>query len=110
MKLPHGDEAIIDQRKLTDYCLSPDHDDGKHKAQLFRDLLGLTREHAGMLLDALKEAAVSGEAILGHADRYGQRYIVDFELVGPRGRITIRSAWIIRPDETAPRLVTCYIL
>jgi hypothetical protein len=110
MKLPHGDKAIIDQRKLTDYCLSPDHDDGKHKAQLFRDLLGLTREHAGILLDALKEAAVSGEAILGHADRYGQRYVVDFELVGPRGRITIRSAWIILPDETALRLVTCYIL
>lgn len=54
--------------------------------------------------------AVSGEAVLGHADRYGQRYVVDFELVGPRGRITIRSAWIIRPGETAPRLVTCYIL
>ena len=32
MKLPHGDKAIIDQRKVVNYCLSPDHDDGKHKA------------------------------------------------------------------------------
>lgn len=72
MKLPHGNDAIIDQRKLTDYCLSPNHDDGKHKAQLFRNLLGLTREHAGMLLDALRGAAVDGEAMLGYEDRDGR--------------------------------------
>jgi hypothetical protein len=35
MKLPDGDKAIIDQRKIIDYSLSPDHDDGKHKARLF---------------------------------------------------------------------------
>jgi hypothetical protein len=110
MKLPHGNDAIIDQRKITDYCLSPDHDDGKHKAQLFRNLLGLTHEHADMLLDALRVAAVDGEAMLGHADRYGQRYVIDFEFQGPVGQATIRSAWIIRPNETVPRLVMCYIL
>jgi hypothetical protein len=110
MKLPHGDAAIIDQRKITDYCLSPDHDDGKHKARLFQDILGLTRDHATLLLDALREAAVSGEAVPGRLDRYGQRYVIDFEFVGPTGRATLRSAWIIRPRETAPCLVTCYIL
>ena len=110
MKLPYGDEAIIDQRKITDYCLSPEHDDGMHKARLFRDLLGLTLDQAALLLDALKEAAINGEAILGRPDRYGRRYIIDFELRGPVGQATIRSAWIIRPDETIPRLVTCYIL
>lgn len=110
MKLPHGENAIIDPRKLTDYSLSPDHDDGKHKAQLFRDVLGLTREHAGMLLDALRVAAVDGEALRGHADHYGQRYVIDFAFQGLTGSATIRSAWIIRRGETVPRLVTCYIL
>jgi hypothetical protein len=110
MRLPHGDNVIIDQRKITDYCLSPEHDDGKHKALLFRDLLGLTRDQAALLLDALREAAISGEAIPGRLDRYGQRYVIDFELVGPSGHATIRSAWIIRTGETTPRLVTCYIL
>jgi len=109
MRLPQGDKAIIDPRKVIDYCLSPDHDDGKHKARLFQDLLGLTHQHAAWLLDALKEAAASGEAILGRLDRYGQRYIIDFELVGPNGRAMLRSAWIIRADETVPRLVTCFI-
>ena len=110
MKLPHGDAAIIDQRKITDYCLSPDHDDGKHKARLFQNVLGLTRNHATLLLDALREAVVSGEAVHGRLDRYGQRYVIDFEFAGPTGRATLRSAWIIRPGETALRLVTCYIL
>ena len=109
MKLPYGDEAIIDPRKVIDYCLSPDHDDGKHKARLFQNLLGLTVEHAAGLLDALKEAAASGDAILGRLDRHGQRYVIDFELVGPRRRAIIRSAWIIRTSEIVPRLVTCYI-
>ena len=110
MRLSHGDSVIIDQRKITDYSLSPEHDDGKHKAHLFRAVLGLTREQAALLVDALKQAAISGEAMLGHADRYGQRYVIDFELQGLVGRATIRSAWIIRTEETRPRLVTCYIL
>src|SRR5919204_3901122 len=78
MKLPYGDKAIIDQRKIIDYSLSPDHDDGKYKAKLFQDLLGLTRDHATLLLDALKEAAVAGEAVSGRLDRYGQRYVSPF--------------------------------
>jgi hypothetical protein len=95
--------------KVVDYCLSPDHDDGKHKARLFENLLGLNREHAGWLLDALREAAVSGEAMLGRADRHGQRYVIDFDLAGPTGRAMVRSVWIVRTGETISRLVTCYI-
>jgi hypothetical protein len=48
--------------------------------------------------------------MLGHADRYGQRYVIDFEFQGPVGQAMIRSARIIRTNETVPRLVTCYIL
>ena len=73
MKLPDGDKAIIAQRKILDDSLSLDHDDGKHKARLFQDVLGLTRAHAAVLLDALKKAAVDGEAVSGRLDRYGQR-------------------------------------
>lgn len=110
MNLPNADQAIIDPRKVTGYCLSRDHDDGKHKAQLFRDLLGLTLENAHLLLDALKEIAVNGEAIPGKVDKYGQRYVIDFEFTGPDGKATLRSAWIVRADEDFPRMVTCYIL
>ena len=110
MKLPNGDQAIIDSGKITDYCLSPDHEDGQHKAHLFQSILGLTLQDADLLLDALRNAAVSGETTLGQQDRYGQRYVIDFEFTGPSGTAMIRSAWIIRPTESMPRLVTCYIL
>jgi hypothetical protein len=110
MKMPKGDRALIDPRKITDYCLSPDHDDGKHKARLFHDLLGLSSENAALLLDALKRAAVNGDATLGKLDKYGQRYVIDFEFAGPGVQAILRSAWIVRSDEDFPRLVTCYIL
>jgi hypothetical protein len=110
MKLPNGDQAIIDQLKVTEYCLSPDHEDGQYKAHVFHSVLGLTLDNADALLAALSQAAVAGEAVLGKADKYGQRYVIDFESTGPAGAATIRSAWIILVNESVPRLVTCYIL
>lgn len=85
MRLPNGDRAIIDPRKVIDYCLSPDHEDGKHKAHLFQKLLGLTQSHAQLLLDSLRVAAENGEAVTGKRDRFGQRYVLDFDFIGPGG-------------------------
>jgi hypothetical protein len=110
MKLPNGDKAIVDPRKLVDYSLNPDHEDGHHKARLFQTLLGITDENAQLLLDALQQAATTADFLVGKQDKYGQRYVTDFEFAGPAGTATIRSAWIIRAGEEVPRLVTCYIL
>jgi len=110
MKLPNGDRAIVDERKIVDYCLSEEHDDGKHKARLFRELLGVTLDNAGLLIDALRDAAATGEALPGKLDRYGQRYVIDFALQGPGETATVRSAWIVLAGERFPRLVSCYIL
>ena len=77
LKLPNGNRAIVDRRKLTDYCLNLDHDDGRHKARLFRKPAGLNRRNATLLLDALRQAAVSGDAVTGKVDRYGRRYGID---------------------------------
>ena len=85
MRLPNGARAIIDPRKVTEYCLSPDHDDGRHKALLFQEVVGLTLADAHLLLDALKHAAINGDAVFGKRDRYGQRYVLDFEFDGPAG-------------------------
>ena len=35
MKLPSGARAVVDVAKLCDYCLSPDHPRGRHKARGF---------------------------------------------------------------------------
>jgi Domain of unknown function (DUF6883) len=73
-------------------------------------LLGINQLNSELLIDAIEEAAASGDASLGKSDHYGQRYVVDFAITGPTGTATIRSAWIIRRGEDFPRLVTCYIL
>lgn len=110
MRLPNGDRAIIDRRKIVEYSLSEEHDDGKHKAHLFRRLLGMTVENAERLIDALADAAANGDAVAGQSDRYGERYVIDFVLSGPAAAVTVRSVWIIRAGESVPRLVSCYIL
>ncbi len=110
MKLPNGDRAFIDPRKLSEYSLNADHDEGKHKAELFRDLLGFTVDNMDLLIEAVARAAASNDAEAGKKDRYGQRFQLDFLCQGPDGSATVRSAWVIRPDEDFPRLVTCYIL
>ncbi len=110
MKLPDGDRAFIDPGKLTDYCLNRDHDDGKHKAALFEELLGISLENTDKLVEMLERAARESDAVVGRQDHYGQRYVIDFQAQGTSGPLVLRSAWIIRAGETFPRLVTCYIL
>ncbi len=110
MKLINADRAEVDLRKLSDYCLSPSHPVGKHKATVFRAALGLTSGDALVLQGWLKQAALTESVIIGQSDEYGDRYQLDFEAATPSGRAVIRSAWMIRVGEDFPRLTTCYIL
>jgi len=55
--LPNGDRAVVDIAKLNDYCLNPHHEDGKHKARVFRSALGLGRKDAEWLRGKLLQAA-----------------------------------------------------
>ena len=51
--LPNADRAVLDLRKIEDYCLSPAHPRGRHKARVFRDALGIGRSEAEWLRQAL---------------------------------------------------------
>jgi hypothetical protein len=110
MRLPNGKNAVVDIAKLRDYCLNEQHPRGRHKARVFATTLGLTAADADLLRQALLRAAVEGDAMAGERDDYGQRYVLDFELTGPRGKATVRSSWIILPGENAPRVTSCYVL
>lgn len=110
MKLPNGDQATIDPRKVEDYCLSPTHHEGRHKARVFADALGLGPADSALLVHALRSAAAHVDAHKGVADQYGQRYTVDFVYDGPKASAMVRSAWIVGTGEDVPRLVTCHVL
>jgi hypothetical protein len=110
MKLPGGDDAIVDTAKLRDYCLDPQHPRGRHKARVFAATLGLAQTDAELLREALLRAARNSDALVGESDEYGDRFTVDFELNRGNRRAVIRSAWIVLRNETAPRLTSCFVL
>lgn len=110
MLLPNGERAIVDIRKLRDYCLHPDNTRGRHKARVFAAALGITAAEAPQLQAKLLEIARTGDARRGELDLYGQRYTIDFEMKTTVGKATIRSGWIILHGKPAPQLTTCYVL
>jgi len=109
MLVPNAERAVVDIRKLRDYCLNPLHDEGKHKARLFA-AIGITANEAEELQAILLHVIKTTEARLGRRDSYGQRYIVDFPLNWRGKETVIRSGWIIEPGMETPRLTTCYPL
>ena len=109
-KLPNAENAIVEVRKLRDYCLSPDHPRGRHKARVFASALGLTAEDAEEVREALLSAALSGEADPAQEDEFGKRYVLDFEMKTGAGTATVRSGWIVRRGEDVPRLTSCFVL
>lgn len=64
----------MDVRKLRDYCLSPHHPCGRHKARMFASTLGLTTADAESLREALLSVALSTEASVTDSDQDGKRY------------------------------------
>lgn len=110
MKLPNPDRAIIDRRKLTDYCLNPNHPDGRHKARVFESALGLNLNDVDVLETALLKSISQYDAVEDKQNKYGTKYVIDFVLAHNDKEAVIRSVWIVRNSENFPRLVTCYVV
>ena len=72
-KLPNPENDVVETRKLRDYCLSPEHPRGRHKARVFASALGLTVDDSQELRRALLAAALCEEALVAEEDEYGQR-------------------------------------
>jgi hypothetical protein len=110
MKIPNCDRAIVDIRKLRDYCLSMEHPRGRHKARVFASALGLTVEDAQSLQEKLLEIVCADNAVAGESDDYGQRYALDFVMIWDNNEAVVRSNWIIRTREDFPRLTSCHVV
>ena len=109
-RLPNCDRAILDIRKIEDYCLNPAHPRGRHKARLFRECLGITRSDSAWLRDVLMDAVRFNDAVEVATDAFGKRWRVDAPVSRHGNRIVIRTVWIVRTGEDAPRFVTCWAL
>jgi hypothetical protein len=110
MPIPHADRAIVDMRRLRNYCLNPAHDEGQHEAHVFAAALGLTVADAEALRNILLEVVQTHEAQFGYRNAYGQRHTVDFWLDWQGKQAQVRSGWVLEHGSMAPRLISCYVL
>ena len=108
--LPNVDRAILDLREVEDYCLSPSHPRGRHKARMFRQASGLHQEDAAWLRAALLEAAATREAVPVTTDAWGTYWQLDVIIRGHRKPAVVRTLWILRTGEDLSRLVTCWVV
>jgi hypothetical protein len=95
MRIPGGDSAIVEIRKIRDYCLSRRHPRGRHKARVFLSALGMTSSDAEELRAVLLGAAEREDAERGASDQFGIRDIIDFEISRGGRTAKVRSSWII---------------
>jgi len=110
MRLPHGSRAILDVRKLEDYCLDPRHPRGRHKARIFQAALDLERSDAAWLRDVLLSAARSSEQFRRSARAWGTEWRADISITRHRMNAIVRTVWLVRTGETLPRFITCWVV
>ena len=103
---------IVEIAKLRDYCLSPSHPYGRHKARVFRSRLGLAETDAEMLRQALLRAVRSNPENLVHrkTDLHGRQYVFDFQMSTATGTAMVRSIWIVPIGHYVLRFITCYVV
>ncbi len=109
MKLPGADLAIVEDHKLREYVLNPNHPVGRHHAALFSMLLGIDLNNAHLLKKALLEAAKVADVDKEIMTGYGRKYEMRFTMSGPSGDKTVRAVWIVNEGSDRPRLVTCFV-
>jgi hypothetical protein len=101
--------AHADVRKLRDYSLNEQHETGKHKAHVFRRLLGITAADWSFLAEQLI-AGLAKELVRRPAKtQWGVQYHVIVAVTGRNGQTKlVKSAWIIRNGEP-PSLISAYV-
>jgi len=107
MKLSDAGPLNIDIRKLEDYCLSPSHPRGRHKARVFARALG----NAGRCRVAARSMLRDGPAaeVIDHdTDQFGERITADVAISRQGRTVVIRSVWMVR--DASVNLVTCWML
>ncbi len=108
VRLPNPTAVIIETEKVRDYLLSSTHPVGRFKAAFF-GMLGYTQEDWAGLTRELREIAALDTLAEAEFGRYGNKYRIAANVVGPSGRsASIVTVWIVRHGESVPRFVTAF--
>lgn len=108
MRLPQGERALVERKKIQAYLLNREHPDNGGKADFF-SRLGFSAQDWITFAAALRLLAIKCDVTSIVESKHGTKYIVDGELENPRGRREqVRTLWIVDAVEPIPRLVTAY--
>jgi hypothetical protein len=107
MNLPFAEQAVVHDKKLLHYLLSPDHPEGRGKAEFFR-MLGYEREHPHVLRRGLLELARTTNMV-EVVTEYGTKYSGTGRIQTPSGKeALVVTVWILVEGKPPPVLVTAY--
>jgi hypothetical protein len=76
---------------------------------VFRTALGIGPDNANELRDLLLDGAKTAPTTSVQRDAWGEHWRIDVTVARQNRRAVVRSLWIIRTGEAAPRFVTCWI-
>lgn len=111
--LPRAEDAYGVREKLAGYSLKIEHEDGRPKAAAFARILGITSEDLNHLTSALLQGVRESPVVEVRDGEHGMhcRVIVRVRGLGEhRSRVAnVLTAWELRWDGDAPRLVTAFI-
>ena len=105
--LPKYEKAVIPRAKLEEYALNPAHKDGRHKARLFKSILGFEKADWQTLVKLILDELPYHEAVLSREDKWGKFYSVTLPIIGPNGNTAVvQTIWKIATETGYPSFVT----
>jgi hypothetical protein len=108
--IPNADNAVLDIRKLRDYCLDTHHDLGGHKARVFRSVLSIDRSDADWLREEILRAIANADARQTKQNAYGDHYAAKITVTRQNRTAVINTTWIIRHNEDFPRFTSAWVI
>ena len=107
-RLPDCEKARIEDNKLFNYLLNPNHPDGKSKAQFYK-LIGYSPDKGEQLRADLLRLACMGLVTDELPNRIGRKYVVVGPIDAPNGKTyQLLTVWAVEPPNEEPRLITAY--
>jgi hypothetical protein len=109
--LPNYERAEIPRSKIEGYVLNPAHDEGMHKARVFKSALGFDQSNWERLKQSILDELPYHEAKPAPTSQWGDAYVVDLPIEGPNGNTAkVLTVWLFKTGMDFPSLITVYVL
>jgi len=109
--LPNAKNARIPQGKFARYLLDPLHVAGRHKARVFKSVLGFQQSDSEALENAILHELPYQPAVLASKGEWGIKYEVRIPVVGVSGaEADVLTIWIFRKGSDFAEFVTARVL